>query len=417
MSNSANSGYLNLLDIPSIAVGLNIEGYRPTLCLPQNCQWYNIVQVIDEPLSGLTFNTVMNTVKQNNYQFIEQAVGINIDIFLEQLITFINNIAKQHKHILIHVHQYTGSTKLADVIQQKTSIKTILDKTHFYEHPVIYTDLYPTIDALISISQCAGFGINAGQWIIPSAFMEFDVLNNIIYTKKTIVNNNAADYFPYDYITGNILMVNDLWNPDLKNDDGILLFDELDTRVLEFVKKETQIFDESHNWKHALCVARNATRILNNKHVLYLALLHDVCDHKYPNSIPRKELSHFIQVNIPKYKEIDELIELISFSKQKKDDISNPILDAVRDGDRLEAIGEIGIKRCKHFTLSRGGKVPEDVIIHCYEKLLRILPERYIVTHIGRDLAIPKHNTIVKYVLENLPKTTLNYVLPEYIST
>ena len=42
-------------------------------------------------------------------------------------------------------------------------------------------------------------------------------------------------------------------------------------------------------------------------------------------------------------------------------------MEVVRDGDTLEAIGEIDIKRCEEFIKSRGKKIPEDVIIHCFE--------------------------------------------------
>ena len=59
---------------------------------------------------------------------------------------------------------------------------------------------------------------------------------------------------------------------------------------------------------------------------------------------------------------------------------------ALRDADRLEAIGPEGIRRCQVFTESRGGKVPEDVVVHCHEKLLRLYNEHFICTEEGRRL-------------------------------
>ena len=440
---SPQSGYLNLTDLPKVAVGLNIEGYRPTFYLPDNCKWYNIVQAIDEPpyeklrigatgnalasqepLNGMNFDDVMAEVKKNDYPFIEQAVGINISEFIDQVVTFVQDVARNHLKVLVHVHQFMGTTKLADVIQEKTGIKSILDKTHFYDYPTIYSEDYPNTDALISISQCAGIGIKAGQWIVPTSFTEFDVKNNIIYTNKREVKNYAEPYVKFPYVKGNILMVNDLWNPRVNNftqvdpQEGILLFDQADTRVFEFVKNSTQIFDDSHNWEHALCVARNSTFIRNTKRTLHLALLHDVCDHKYTNSIPRCALTEFITIYLTEYAPIDPLIERVSYTYSKKnpDDPYDADLEAVRDGDRMEALKQVGVHRCIKVTTLRGGKVPEDVIIHCYDKLLRLLPEKYIRSDIGRKMAVDGHNVIVKYVIDNLPKTTLTYDPPTYIS-
>src|SRR5271170_628835 len=239
--------------------------------------------------------------------------------------------------------------------------------------------------------------------------MDFDVKNNIIFTNTKYVKNNIEKFIEFEYVRGNILVVNDLWNPDLKIQDGVLLLDKDDEKVLSFVKENTKIFDDSHNWQHAIKVAYNSTKILNNKYVLYLALLHDVCDHKYKNSIPRELLKQYIYDNLFKYKVIDEMIELISFSKQKTFEKVDSILEAVRDGDRLEAIGLIGLERCIKFTESKGGQVPKDVIQHCYDKLLKIVPYGFIVTKSGWQEAIKKHNIIVQYVHDKIKETDLDY--------
>lgn len=245
----------------------------------------------------------------------------------------------------------------------------------------------------------------------------------IIYTEHipSKIENSicSIDTEEFEPIYGNILIVNDLWNPNLEVQDGVLLLDRDDTSVLNFVKENTKIFDESHNWQHAIKVAYNSTKILNTKFVLYLALLHDVCDHKYENAMPRKLLSEYIMnnlrciENLEDYKEIDNLIDKISFIKQKgiksveneekkeNKEKREEELIAVRDGDRLEAIGEVGIIRCEQFVKLKNGKIPEDVVQHCYDKLLRLVPEGYIKSEIGRIEAIKRHNIIVDYVKRN----------------
>lgn len=417
-------------------LGLNIEGHRPSLTMPMGCKWYNIVQAIDEPLNGLDFNAVMKSVKDNGYQYIEQAVGINIEVFLSQLTSLINNIAQEHDRakVLVHVHQYTGTTILDRTLEEQTGIKTILDQTNFFESSIDYTKEYPDITALISISQCAGLGVPAGSWIVPTYFMEFDVRNNVIYTKPIYVENCVRPYIRnFSWLDVPILVVNDLWNPDLEEVPGVLLINEYDEKVLDFVKKSTKEFDWTHDWEHAIKVAYNSMRLwylagqdqeenyneYRRHYVMYLALLHDVCDHKYPQSISKQELEKFIKETLPwPYHGMMGMIEKVSFSKQRDSGIGHELtnleLEIVRDADRLEALGDTGIKRCEEFVRQRGGKIPEDVVKHCFDKLLRLVPEGYISSPFSRPEAVKKHNVIVKYVRDNLVATTLRSP-PEYM--
>lgn len=188
--------------------------------------------------------------------------------------------------------------------------------------------------------------------------------------------------------------------------------------LLLFVKESTKHFDESHDWTHAAIVTKSTHIVMKSlgneyeeKLVTYAAMLHDVCDHKYPDSISREKLEGFISENLEKVDRdrVLAIIDNVSYSKQakgKRIQLPEPdctYLVALSDADRLEAIGEIGIKRCATFTLERGGKVPEGVIEHCHEKLLRLLPDGFIVTELGRKMALPLHQEILDYVAENTP--------------
>lgn len=187
------------------------------------------------------------------------------------------------------------------------------------------------------------------------------------------------------------------------------------SNVLKFVIESTQHFDDSHNHVHALRVNYNAHKIMesikpdyNKELLMYMAMLHDVCDHKYPESIPREELEKFIESNLGSIQKniVMRVIDNISFSKEVKglrEEIQKPFdmyLLAISDADRLEALGKVGIERCIEFTSSHGGIVPDDVVKHCHEKLLRLLPEQFIKTELGRKLAEPLHREVELYVAE-----------------
>ena len=190
---------------------------------------------------------------------------------------------------------------------------------------------------------------------------------------------------------------------------------ELDDALLNFVRESTKHFDNSHNHIHALKVTQNAHKIMksirasggyNEKFLTYVSMLHDVRDHKYPESISRDEMERFIELHLGRGYSggVFLIIDNVSFSKENRGDrkevgvFYEDYLTALSDADRLEAIGAIGIRRCEEFTLTHGGKVPEDVIKHCHEKLLRLLPDGFIKSPLARKMAEPLHEEILDYI-------------------
>jgi len=192
--------------------------------------------------------------------------------------------------------------------------------------------------------------------------------------------------------------------------------------IVCFLTESTKHFDSSHDKNHAIAVYETSVKIMDSfnidydKEILMLAsLLHDVCDHKYPNSISVGELETFIRKCVGERCGIVlKLINNISFSKQvqKKRELfeypMNLYLDAISDADRLEALGVKGLERCITFTkvlmgIDVNSPVTNDTIIqkvvaHCDEKLLKLYPEYYITTDYGRELAKQGHQDIVNYV-------------------
>jgi uncharacterized protein len=186
--------------------------------------------------------------------------------------------------------------------------------------------------------------------------------------------------------------------------------------LLEFVRDHTSHFDESHDINHAIAVYSNAVDIANiefkdcDKKILrYACLLHDVCDHKYTTSISFEKLCEYIKsiLSEEQAKIVIDVIDNVSYSKQIKRNrnVSSPLtqryLDIVSDADRIEAIGEVGIQRCIAYTIATNGKVPEDVVEHCRQKLIKLYSDGFIITKRGRELAEPRHAIIDAYICQN----------------
>jgi len=186
----------------------------------------------------------------------------------------------------------------------------------------------------------------------------------------------------------------------------------MDEHLLQFVKDNTKSFDASHDVNHAIAVYNNAVSIAmvefpeyDDEVLQYACLSHDVCDHKYPNALPKHELHQYIheQLNREKAQLVIDVIENMSYSQEVKGlrkNLNTPYQDIVSDADKLEALGHVGLERCIEFTKQRGDTVPDDVIQHCHDKLLR-LKDNFIKTQTAKCLAEPLHNIILDYVQKN----------------
>lgn len=192
--------------------------------------------------------------------------------------------------------------------------------------------------------------------------------------------------------------------------------------LFAFAKEKTKDFDPSHGIEHAEKVYNNAMEIakgsssttIDMNTLITVAILHDVCDHKYKDkSISKEDLRQFIASLASTYQLDTETIMLIidniSWSKQNKSGYVEPelspsnqqILAIIRDADRLEAIGAIGIERCIEYTKAFHPNLEDRALIdhvlqHCDEKLLKIIDG--ITTEKGQSLAKPLHQEIVDYV-------------------
>jgi uncharacterized protein len=234
-----------------------------------------------------------------------------------------------------------------------------------------------------------------------------------------------------------------------------------------FVKELMRSNDPSHDWYHVERVWRNAVHIakkekemnsqleINMELVELSALFHDVVDFKYDHQkkinsstdihnscslseIARDRLRPFFEVNRVPF-EIQEkvlyIILNISWRKQLDSEKSGQTEDnsmefkIVRDADRLDAVGAIGIARCFGYSCikNRPFYLPEiepmrnmtaeeynnqtrqnqgTAINHFHEKLLHIKDK--MTTKTGIFLAEQRHRYMLDYLEQFNMENNLN---------
>jgi len=193
-----------------------------------------------------------------------------------------------------------------------------------------------------------------------------------------------------------------------------------------FTKEIMDNYDESHNFSHALRVKNLATKIavsenLNDNEifeVMLAALVHDICDHKYNNGECQEDKLRSFFENIVDTNTTNKVVYLacnISLSKEinMKNKITkcidynlNKQLDCIRDADRIESLGSMGISR--YFTygiIHRNSDI--DTIIKNIEYRTAILMQ-HIKTELGRKISQDKYN-IVKMFIDDYYDSIHNY--------
>lgn len=171
-----------------------------------------------------------------------------------------------------------------------------------------------------------------------------------------------------------------------------------------------------HDWYHTYRVAGMSRQIAemegcNMDIVLAAAYLHDVADHKFGyTKESRSELLHQLmdEAQFPETLQEDvlEVVESISFSEGVPcSERLRKESDVVKDADRLDALGAIGIAR----TFAYGGKVgrpiydpmdPANSLQHFDDKLLLLADG--MRTKTGKSLAQTRHAFLVQFKEEFL---------------
>lgn len=176
--------------------------------------------------------------------------------------------------------------------------------------------------------------------------------------------------------------------------------------VMEYVRGLFDGNSGGHDFGHTIRVYKNAMEIADDyreadKTVVALsALLHDADDHKLfhteNNENARRILSE-IGIESGVADKICEVINSVSFSKNKGKVPASIEAKIVQDADRLDAMGAIGIARTFAYGGEHGRSL-EQSVQHFYDKLL--LLQDGINTERAKQMAEKRHEFLVEYLKE-----------------
>ena len=177
-------------------------------------------------------------------------------------------------------------------------------------------------------------------------------------------------------------------------------------KAIEFI---AELFDKNadgHDLNHSIRVYKNAMDILRSykdadKEVVELAaLLHDVDDHKLFDTVNNENARRFLEtqnISCDKIEAICEVINSVSFSKNKG--VKPKTLEGciVQDADRLDALGAIGVARTFAYGGKHGRSI-EDSVEHFYDKLLLLTDQ--MNTPEAKKLAEERHDFLRRFLSE-----------------
>ncbi|SOC14947.1 uncharacterized protein SAMN05880501_1088 [Ureibacillus xyleni] len=192
--------------------------------------------------------------------------------------------------------------------------------------------------------------------------------------------------------------------------------------LIKEVKAIYDTFDASHDFQHIERVLQNAESILvaepdADKEIVRIAvLLHDVSDKKYTDSKEAEErLLQSLDLSEEKIQHIREIIASVSFNGGNELPAKSLEAKIVRDADRLDAIGAVGIARTFAYGGAKGRKLYDDEeearmamteeeyrskntssVTHFYEKLL--LLKDLMTTEKGKQMAEERHRFMVTFL-------------------
>ena len=177
-------------------------------------------------------------------------------------------------------------------------------------------------------------------------------------------------------------------------------------RAIAYIR---ELFAENaggHDAAHTLRVYRNAMRIADREPacdreiVALAALLHDVDDHKLFATEDNANARAFLEENhVPadRQEQILAAVNAVSFTQNRDRRPETREGQIVRDADRLDAMGAIGIARTFAYGGEHGRPI-EESIAHFHEKLL--LLKDTLDTEAAKRMVEDRHAFLLAFLEE-----------------
>jgi len=195
-----------------------------------------------------------------------------------------------------------------------------------------------------------------------------------------------------------------------------MIFNKNQIKILKetrkYVKKYMNDLDDiSHDYNHIKLVVKYSYKvakmegICDSRSLFQIkmgALLHDIGDHKYSNEnqkdILKKYLKNYKKIDKKDKKEIIEIASNVSLSKEDER-IGNIKLDIVKDADRINSLGAIGIMRYISYNI-KNSEEPcfNEIIMNIRERTKKI--KKYLKTKSGKDIS-KRHLRLISIFLNN----------------
>lgn len=185
-------------------------------------------------------------------------------------------------------------------------------------------------------------------------------------------------------------------------------------KTQEFAKDYMKNYDDSHSFAHVIRVANMATKIALSENlsedqifiIQLAALTHDINDSKYKDTEETQQdiLRKFFN-DLFEEKDIIENIINIACNVSLSIELSNNNyecrkdcieLDCVRDADRIDSLGSIGISRYFMYGIVKNKSNISDIINNIENRTNIIMNN--IKTDMGRNISYEKYKVIQMFI-------------------
>lgn len=190
-------------------------------------------------------------------------------------------------------------------------------------------------------------------------------------------------------------------------------YDDIIKKTENFAKECMEKYDDSHSYEHVFRVRNIAIKLAKNlnlskKEIFEIelaSLVHDINDHKYNFSEQTQEetLKLFFK-DILDLSVMNNIIKIacnVSLSteiemKNNNIVISSLSLDCVRDADRIESLGAIGISRYFTYGIIKQNNKIHQVIENIESRTKTLM--LHIKTDMGKNIANEKFKIIELFI-------------------